>query len=425
MKFGFHDIGIIEEGNAVEIVLDYAANVLVMDQPNYVAYKSRSSQYRAISKYVTALPYIVRLPRTTRWYVIVESKGQVGEVNSVVYTHSSSKKITPQAAARNLPELKPNTVVNKDGTPAVQFEKLSKNAFDSTPLCCQLWDRQLDIVDCNDTMVKSYGFKDRQECMDKFVTECLPYYQLDGQISYAQMLMYVKKAFKEEVKPFRWMQQLPNGKSLLTEATLMRASYQDDDVVAWYTKDISDIMIMESRIEALTIQANQIYIDPLTGIYNRRYLDENLERIILTLASQSKKLTVMMIDIDCFKLYNDSYGHAEGDTCLRMVAEVLRDSVKRPRDFIARYGGEEFTAVLLDIDENGARVIAERMLENIRIKNIPHRRNTAERYVTFSIGISTSVTKHTQTAEEYINAADEMLYIAKKKGRNRYMHKSI
>jgi len=425
MKFGFHDIGIIEEGHAVEIVLDYATTVLVMDQTNYVAYKSNSSQYRAISKYVTFLPYIVRLPRTTRWFVVVESKGQVGEVNSIVYIHNKDKKINPQGLAKKLPELKSNAMAKKNEADAIQIEKLTKNAFDSTPLCCQLWNRYLDIIDCNEATVKLYGFKDRQEYIDRFFIECLPYYQIDGQISYAKMLMLVKNAFKEEVKPFRWMQQLPNGTSLLTEVTLVRASYQDDDVVAWYTKDISDIMIMESRIEALTIQANKIYYDPLTGIYNRRYLDENLEQIISTLSSQSKKLTVMMIDIDCFKLYNDSYGHAEGDNCLKIVAEVLQHSVKRPSDFISRYGGEEFTAVLLDIDENGACIIAERMLENIRSKNIPHRRNIAAKCVTFSVGIATSTAKHTQNGEDYINEADEMLYKAKKKGRNRYMHKNF
>jgi len=424
-KFGFHDIGTLQEGHAVEIVLDYAATVLVMDQANYTAYKSRSTQYRAISKHVTSLPYVVRLPRTARWFVIVETKGQVGEVNSVVYIHNNGKKITPQSAVKNLAEPKPIPTAKKIENDTVQIEKLTKNAFDSTPLCCQLWNHQLDIIDCNESTVKLYGFNDKQECIDRFIDECLPYYQIDGQISYAKMLMLVKNAFKEDVKPFRWMQQLPNGTSLLTEATLVRATYQDEDVVAWYTKDLSEIMVMESRIEALTIQANQIYFDPLTSIYNRRYLDENIEQIISTLSSQRKKLTVMMIDIDCFKLYNDSYGHSDGDTCLRMVAEVLRDSVKRPSDFIARYGGEEFTAVLLDIDENGAHIIADRMLENIRIKNIPHRRNSAARHVTFSIGIATSTARRTQTGEEYINEADEMLYQAKKKGRNRYAHKSF
>jgi len=127
-----------------------------------------------------------------------------------------------------------------------------------------------------------------------------------------------------------------------------------------------------------------------------------------------------MIDIDYFKKYNDTYGHDAGDNCLKTVASNLSECVIREEDFIARYGGEEFVVVLPNTDENGACLIAEKMLEKIRECNILHKTSDTAGYVTVSIGGTTGIINHLQNGSDYIKAADKVLYESKKNGRNRY-----
>jgi len=161
-------------------------------------------------------------------------------------------------------------------------------------------------------------------------------------------------------------------------------------------------------------------IDQLTGIYNRRYLDGSLQKIIKLHSRTGSRLSVLMIDIDYFKKYNDTYGHEAGDNCLKAVAFALSQCVIRDEDFVARYGGEEFAVVLPNTDENGAQLVAERMLEKVRECNIPHRASDIANNVTISIGGTTDVINHMQHGSDYIKAADKALYESKKNGRNRY-----
>jgi len=164
----------------------------------------------------------------------------------------------------------------------------------------------------------------------------------------------------------------------------------------------------------------KVHFDILTGIYNRRYMEETLNSVIKTMQrSGGGKLSVMMLDIDFFKVYNDTYGHTEGDNCLRSVAKAIEDSVTRDDDFAARYGGEEFTVVLPNTDKDGVRAIAERVLENVRKRNIPHEKSAAAPCVTVSIGVVTGDVKIMKTALEYIKRSDEALYVSKENGRNR------
>jgi len=164
-------------------------------------------------------------------------------------------------------------------------------------------------------------------------------------------------------------------------------------------------------------------IDQLTGIYNRRYLDGNLKKII---KSHSRTcLSVLLIDIDYFKRYNDTYGHDEGDSCLKAVAAIISQCTIRAEDFVVRYGGEEFAAVLPNTDRNGAQVVAEQMLEKVRAYKIPHKASDISAYVTISIGGTTDIVKHSQSPQDYIKAADKALYESKRNGRDRYTYLQI
>ena len=186
------------------------------------------------------------------------------------------------------------------------------------------------------------------------------------------------------------------------------------------------IMFVVGRVSSPIItMINKAYYDALTGVYNRRYLDENLKSVLQSLSRSNGVLSVMMVDIDLFKKYNDTYGHKEGDNCLKIVAETLCRTVTRAADFVVRYGGEEFSVILPNTDEAGARTIAERLLQNIRNCNIPHKASDVADCVTISIGVAAGKVEHFQNPDDYIKLADKMLYESKQNGRNRYTFQSF
>jgi len=172
------------------------------------------------------------------------------------------------------------------------------------------------------------------------------------------------------------------------------------------------------------IRADAEY-DMLTGIYNRRFFDKSMRRIIRSLSRSGSLLSLLLIDIDFFKRYNDTYGHVEGDNCLKITAQTLFNSITRADDFVARYGGEEFVVVLPNTDKHGAQIIAEKLLNNIRNCNIPHDKNDAAKCLTISIGATTGKVLHTHKADDFVKKADEMLYKAKQNGRNKYFFEQL
>ena len=177
---------------------------------------------------------------------------------------------------------------------------------------------------------------------------------------------------------------------------------------------------IESNILRLESESEKIYYDPLTGIYNRRFFDENLSRVINTLSRSTDVLSLMMVDIDYFKNYNDSFGHAAGDDCLKTIAEILSDNTTRADDFVVRYGGDEFAIVLPNTEESGARLIAEKILSSLD-SCVMHRGNNGEEIVvSVSIGVTTGIVRPRNRADDFVLRADELLYKSKQDGRNRY-----
>ena len=180
------------------------------------------------------------------------------------------------------------------------------------------------------------------------------------------------------------------------------------------------ILVVAKRVSSPIVKMlDKVYFDALTGIRNRRFFDESIERLIATESRSDGTLSLMMIDIDNFKKYNDTYGHNNGDACLIMVAKALDECTTRADDFVSRYGGEEFVVVLPNTDENGARTIADKLLETVRKLNIKHEKNGAEGRVTISIGVTTGIVSYTHSGDDYVKKADEMLYFSKEAGRNR------
>jgi diguanylate cyclase (GGDEF)-like protein len=184
---------------------------------------------------------------------------------------------------------------------------------------------------------------------------------------------------------------------------------------------LSDRTTMDLFTNSLEL-ADQAYHDSLTGLYSRRFLDENLERIKKVLSRSNGNVCIMMIDIDFFKKYNDTYGHTAGDSCLKVVAQTLAKGITREGDFIVRYGGEEFLVVLPYTDEHGAHVTASRLLESVIVLDLPHSQSDVADCVTVSIGVTSIKVDFHHKIEDYIKCADKALYMAKQNGRNRYTY---
>jgi len=170
---------------------------------------------------------------------------------------------------------------------------------------------------------------------------------------------------------------------------------------------------------AYSVIKRQAVFDALTGIPNRRSFSERLLSEFNRSLRDRYPLSVIMGDIDYFKLYNDTYGHAEGDECLKRVAKTIEKTLKRPGDFCARYGGEEFIIILPATDRKGAEVIADDIRNNIMALDIPHENSPDYEVVTISLGIGTKDHGVSITHDELLKMADDALYIAKAKGRNR------
>lgn len=159
--------------------------------------------------------------------------------------------------------------------------------------------------------------------------------------------------------------------------------------------------------------------DGLTGAFNRRYFDEVLHSEWRACAREGKVIAVLLLDIDHFKLYNDTYGHLQGDECLRLVAAELQNRFKRPRDFVARYGGEEFVALLTGTDEKGALHKANEVVQAIAAMHIKHEKSPVQPYVTVSVGVAVVTPNLVDLPESLVQRADAVLYEAKSTGRNR------
>ncbi len=159
--------------------------------------------------------------------------------------------------------------------------------------------------------------------------------------------------------------------------------------------------------------------DSLTEVRNRRFFNDYLDTEWRRLAREEAPLSLIMCDIDYFKLYNDTYGHQAGDECLRQVAQVLQSSVKRSADLVARYGGEEFAVVLPNTDIEGAACVAERIAQQVRDLQIPHAQSAVSEYVTLSLGVACCIPAPMSQPATLIAIADESLYRAKAAGRDR------
>ncbi|MCZ3105456.1 GGDEF domain-containing protein [Acinetobacter baumannii] len=186
---------------------------------------------------------------------------------------------------------------------------------------------------------------------------------------------------------------------------------------------LQNCMIELNRIELMQ-QAQQLSLlsqqDALTGLANRRYLDETLDNEWRRALRHETPLTIMMVDIDFFKPYNDSLGHLKGDQCLKDIATAISSIAARSGDLVARYGGEEFLLLFPMTNAQQAKIQAERLMNAIKKIAIVHSCSSVSPYVTISVGVATTIPRLNDSISAFVSRADHALYQAKTNGRNQY-----
>jgi len=183
--------------------------------------------------------------------------------------------------------------------------------------------------------------------------------------------------------------------------------------------DITERKLNEEKLLHLQKELEELsFKDGLTDIANRRMFDSILDIEWASARRNRQPLSLIILDIDYFKQYNDHYGHVKGDECLRQVAQVLNSAAMRPRDFFARFGGEEFVIILPETDGPAAEKLAEKCRNLILKQQLPHEQSKVEKVLTISLGVGTTLPSHDAEPIDFIEKVDRLLYKAKQKGRN-------
>jgi diguanylate cyclase (GGDEF)-like protein/PAS domain S-box-containing protein len=209
---------------------------------------------------------------------------------------------------------------------------------------------------------------------------------------------------------------------LYFEILNISAVKDEEGETAYYVAISSDITIHKlekEKLEEVNVVLQHLSsIDGLTSIANRRYFDDSLEREWRRAIRKKAELSLVMVDIDYFKSFNDTYGHLSGDECIKTVAQVLNSSINRPGDLAARFGGEEFIVLLPDTESEGAMKVARKIRATVEALQIHHQGSSINNYVTVSLGVATISPLLEQASKELVYAADRALYDAKQNGRN-------
>ncbi len=211
----------------------------------------------------------------------------------------------------------------------------------------------------------------------------------------------------------------------MREVTMLRELHRLRQQLGEKTRELDakilELEVLYKELEERNAKLERLSsLDGLTGLFNRRYFDDNLIKEWKQATRNNSPLSLLIVDIDYFKNYNDYYGHLEGDDCLRKVALSLYEALMRPADIIARYGGEEFTAILPNTGSEGARKVARRMMAHVAQLSIVHEGSSVAETITVSIGASSGFPSEKLSPTSLLDYADKALCKAKKNGRNSF-----
>lgn len=256
---------------------------------------------------------------------------------------------------------------------------------------------------------------------------------LDIALSYNQPDLILLDVMMPEINGYELCSQLKSN-SATENIPIIFITSKDEDIdeikgfdlgaVEYITKPFNP-MIVKARVKTHAelkklrdMLENNAYLDGLTMIANRRKFDEFYDIYWNVAKRKSEAISIIMIDVDYFKLYNDHYGHLQGDECLKNIANMMKKVIKRNADLLARYGGEEFVCILPSTSKADAVAIGEKLREVVENALIPHEQSLVSDHVTISLGISNVVPDMNIRPDMLIQAADRALYLSKGNGRN-------
>ena len=286
-------------------------------------------------------------------------------------------------------------------------ERIFRRTFEAIPLPAFLWERQKDGRILLGRFNRAGFEATESEIADSLGAELGDYHSHQPEIiSHIKYTMDSGEPYHEQ----RLYRSRSTGQEYWLDINYTRPF---EDCILVVSLDITEQKQAEDELRRLS------YIDGLSGIANRRYFDEVIHREWRRAARNGKPISLIIADIDNFKSYNDTYGHPEGDQCLKKVVTALQESLKRPADMVARYGGEEFAVILPDTDAKGALLVAKVQCAEVEALGIEHTNSEVSERVTISIGVATTIPEHDTSPTTIITAADRALYQAKNNGRNR------
>ncbi len=303
-----------------------------------------------------------------------------------------------------MPVLVENAIMRKKSE---DLFSLLSHAMVSICDCVYITDMDHKIIFVNNAFCETYGYT-QDEIMGK-----------DGNVLWGEMELADEQKDSlirnmEEGGRVEISHRRKDGTTfpVLISKSLVKNEKGDGVSIVRVARDITEIKGLEEELRSLTLT------DALSGIANRRKLDLFFEREWASAIRHKTIISLMMIDIDYFKLYNDTYGHQVGDECIKKVARIIDDILKRPGDIVVRYGGEEFAVVMPGTDKEGALIMAEKLRTEVEALKIEH--NSSEKgIVTISLGVSCIQPGKKDSPKDLFSIADKALYRSKNEGRNR------
>lgn len=307
----------------------------------------------------------------------------------------------------------------------IESEETYRSILNASPDAITITDLMGQILIVSPVAKKMFGY---EMDYDGFLGRRMIDYIMPEDVERAQaniMLMYERKSTSPNV--YRGVRKDKRIIDLEINSDFIRNANGQPTRMVFIIRDITERKHVEHQIQGLVqqlekernaAQLNSI-TDSLTGIANRRYFDEALKAEFFRLKRSGAILSLIMLDVDHFKKFNDRYGHLAGDNCLRQIGTILKKVVGRAPDIVARYGGEEFVLVLPETKEEGAEALAEKIRQEVEALALPHDSSEVSKWVTVSLGVVTVYTTSLESPEEVVEMADQAMYTAKQTGRNR------
>ncbi len=321
-----------------------------------------------------------------------------------------------------------------DALPADELARLNQELADYQWLfhtageAVILLDEEARFIDCSQRYVDLYGFASKAELAAGYPENVATERQPDGRSTYEKAYEYIQRVHEQGSAAFEWLHRRVDGEEFLSYVRLERIRFGGRPCIRGVVEDISTVRSLakpaEERVRKLADQYRELetlsLIDPLTGVYNRRKFDAVMPYAWDAAQRAGQALGILFIDIDFFKPYNDHYGHAAGDACLKVVAERIGNCTRRRTDFVVRYGGEEFVVILPEVNEERLAERAEAIRQAVAEAAVPHAYSPVADHVTISIGGAWGAPDcDCMNHHTLVESADRMLYQAKSAGRDR------